>query len=29
MEDFFEETEQKEKVDKTFICEHCGKESKA
>ena len=28
MEDFFEETEQKEKVDKTFICEHCGKESK-
>ena len=28
MEDFFEETEQKEKVEKTFICEHCGKESK-
>ena len=29
MEDFFEETEQKEKTEKTFICEHCGKESKA
>ena len=29
MEDFFEETEQKEKREKTFICEHCGKESKA
>ena len=28
MEDFFEEAEQKEKVEKTFICEHCGKESK-
>ena len=29
MEDFFEEAEQKEKAEKTFICEHCGKESKA
>ena len=28
MDDFFEEAEQKEKVEKTFICEHCGKESK-
>ena len=28
MEDFFEESEQKEKTEKTFICEHCGKESK-
>ena len=29
MEDFFEEAEQKEKAEKTFICEHCGKESTA
>ena len=28
MKDFFEEIEQKEKVEKTFICEHCGKESR-
>ena len=28
MTDFFEEIEQKEKVEKTFICEHCGKESR-
>ena len=26
--DFFEESEAKEVVPKTFICEHCGKESK-
>ena len=28
LDDFFEESEPKEKVEKTFICEHCGKESK-
>jgi ParB-like chromosome segregation protein Spo0J len=28
MNDFFEESEPKEVVPKTFICEHCGKESK-
>ena len=28
MKDFFEEIEQKEKIEKTFICEHCGKESR-
>ena len=28
MKDFFEGIEQKEKVEKTFICEHCGKESR-
>ena len=29
MNDFFEDSEQKEKVEKTFVCEHCGKESRA
>jgi ParB-like chromosome segregation protein Spo0J len=28
LDDFFEESEPKEKIEKTFICEHCGKESK-
>ena len=28
IDDFFEEAEEREQVEKTFICEHCGKESK-
>ena len=27
LDDFFEDAKEKEKVSKTFVCEHCGKES--